>query len=123
MNRSLRRLLIALAVLAVIFGGLFGAAVLSGRSLVLIENRSDAPVDLSVETRTSGRFSWAGQLSPKQRVIRTARLTGDSLVAVCREADSIHRTSGGYVTGGWPHLVGVGVNGCDAMRVDARRLP
>ena len=123
MNRRLRRFLTAIVAAVVICGGLFAALVLSGYSLVVIQNRADTPIHLSVETRVPGQFSWTGELAGRQRVIRSARLTDNSFVAVCRNPGGIHRTSGGYVTRGWPHLIEIDVHSCETMVVEARTLP
>ena len=122
--KGLRRLLIALAVGALFLAALAAAVVLSGRSLIIVENRGDAPLDLSVETTHTGDFSWSGSLPAGARIIRTARFTaGGGVVAVCRNADGIHRTTGGYVTTGWPHRVDVVAKSCGAVRIDADTIP
>ncbi|KQW79599.1 hypothetical protein [Brevundimonas sp. Root1279] len=122
--KGVRRLLIALGVAALILIALGAGVVMSGRSLVIIENRGDAPVDLSIESTHAGDFAWSGSLAAKQRVIRTARFTADGgVVAVCRDVEAIHRTTGGYVTTGWPHRVDVVASNCGSVRIDAARVP
>lgn len=122
--KGLKRLLVALAVAALILIALGAAVVWSGRSLVIIENRGGERLELSVETTHPGDFAWSGSLEPGKRVIRTARFTADGgLVAVCRNADGIHRTTGGYVSAGWPHRVDVVAANCAALRIDAAKIP
>lgn len=118
------RLLISLGVAVVIVAALAAAVVMSGRSLVLIENRSDTPLSLTVQSTRSGDFSWTGSLPAGKRIVRTARFTADGgVVAICRDATGINRTTGGYVTPGWPHRVEVVAASCTALRVDADTIP
>ncbi|WP_332660096.1 hypothetical protein [Brevundimonas sp.] len=118
------RLLISLGVAVVIIGALAAAGIQSGRSLVLIENRSDTPLNLSVQSTHPGDFSWAGGLPAGKRIVRTARFTADgSVMAACRDTNGINRTTGGYVTPGWPHRVDVIAASCVALRVDADTIP
>lgn len=120
----MRRLLIALGIAVAILVALGAAVVMSGRSLVIIENRGEAPVALSVESTHAGDFAWSGSLGPKERLIRTARFTADGgVVAVCRDAEAIHRTTDGRVTRGWPHRVDVVATSCGSVRIDAARVP
>ena len=122
--KGLRPFLISLGIAAVIVAALAIAGFLSGRSLVVIENRSDTTLRLSVESTHPGDFSWTGSLPAGKRLVRTARFTADgSVVAVCRDEIGINRTTGGYVTPGAPHRVDVVAASCGALRVDADTIP
>ena len=121
--RLSRWLLIAGAAVLLILSSFAVAVMIRSDSLVVIENRGDEPVQLSVEMANPGPYSWAGRLAPRQRVFGTARFSDNSFIVVCRNADGIHRTTGGYVTNGAPQLVNITVAGCDAVRVDVEMLP
>jgi uncharacterized protein (DUF2249 family) len=115
--------LLALAVPILVFGAVAALVIASGRSLVVIHNRSGAPLNLSVETTRPGQFSWEGELDAGGRVIRTARFSENSFVVVCRDEAGIHRTRGGHVSSGAPHRVDIVANGCASLKVDAASLP
>lgn len=118
------RLLIGLVGAFLVLAAAAAAVVLSGRSLIIIENRGETSLTLSVETTHTGDFAWTGELGPGQRIIRTAEFTADGgVAAVCRDAGGINRTTGGYVTPGWPHRVDVVATSCTAIRVDADQIP
>ncbi|MFC7380201.1 hypothetical protein [Brevundimonas sp. GCM10030266] len=118
------RLLIALVGAVVLLGALAAGVVLSGRSLVIIDNRSEANLTLMVEATTPGDFSWSGGLKPGQRIYRLPQFTGDSSIrASCTDAGGVYRTTGGYVTGGWPHRVDVIAAGCASMRIETDMIP
>jgi hypothetical protein len=122
--KGLPRLLIALSGGLLVLAVVAGAVILSGRSLIVIENRGETTLNLSVETTHAGDFSWTGELEPGQRILRTAKFTADGgVVATCRDASGVNRTTGGYVTPGWPHRVDVTAASCTAIRVDADQLP
>ncbi|RZJ31973.1 MAG: hypothetical protein EON85_02510 [Brevundimonas sp.] len=119
-----RRLLIVLGGAVLFMGALAGGVVLSGRSLVIIDNRGQAPLTLEIETTHPGDFSWTGDVDAGERLFRVVRFSADGGVrAVCRDADGVHRTTGGFVTSGWPHRVDVIASGCATMRIEAERLP
>ena len=122
MNRKWR-LPVALGVTAAVVAGLAGAWGVSGRALVIIDNRSDAALNLSVETVNPGQFSWAGELAPRRRVIRTARFSDNSFVVVCRDAEGIYRQRGGYVTNGMLQRVDITAASCSSVRIDVRSIP
>lgn len=118
------RLLIALIGAAAFLGLLAGGVVWSGRSLVIIDNRGETALTLEVETVPPGDFRWAGELKPGQRLFRIAKFTGDrGLRAVCRDGDGVYRTTGGYVSAGWPHRVDVVASGCASIQIEADTLP
>ncbi|WP_420479342.1 hypothetical protein [Brevundimonas sp. FT23028] len=118
------RLLIALLGAATFLGVLAAGIVLSGRSLVILDNRSPATLALAVRSTTPGDFDWSGDLKPGRRVYRLARFTTDGgLRASCTDAEGVYRATGGYVTSGWPYRVDVVAAGCGAIRIDADRLP
>lgn len=122
--KGLRRLLITLGVAALILAALAGVVVLSGRSLLIIENRGATALTLSVETTHPGDFAWSGNLPAGKRLIGIPRFTASGgVVAVCHNADGINRTTGGYVTTGWPHRVDVVVTSCGAVRIYADTIP
>lgn len=118
-----RRALIALVVAVLVVAGLAIAVLQSKRSLIVIENRSDAMLNLSVETVNPSPFSWAGELAPGRRVIRTAHFSENSFVVVCRDADGIYRTRGGYVTSSMLQRVDIVADGCGAVLIDVRTIP
>jgi len=118
-----RRWLIALGVLGLIVAGLVAAVLFSGRSLVVIHNRSGGPLILSVETTNPGQFSWEGELEAGGRVIRTARFSDNSFLVVCRDEAGIHRTRGGYVTTGVAQRVDIVANGCPSVTIDVAAAP
>jgi hypothetical protein len=118
------RLLIAITGAVVLLGLLSAGVVLSGRSLVIIDNRGETALTLEVVSTVPGDFSWQGDLSAGQRVFRLAKFNASGAVrAVCEDDGGIHRTTGGYVTPGWPHRVDVVAAGCDAVRISAEQLP
>jgi len=117
------RLLIALGIAALIVFAAGLAVLKSERSLIIIENRSEAPLNLSVEMVNPGPFSWEGELAPKRRVIRTARLSDNSFVVVCRNPDGIFRQRGGYVTSGMVQRIDIVATSCGSMRIDVQAIP
>ena len=118
-----RRLLIALGVAVLILAGLAAAVFKSERSLIIIENRSMAPLTLSVEAVNSSQFSWTGELAPRRRVLKTARFSDNSFVVMCRDESGIHRTRGGYVASGLPQRIDIVAAGCAAVQIDVRTIP
>ncbi len=112
---------LGIAALIVLAGGL--AVLRSERSLIIIENRGEAPLNLSVQMVNPSPFSWAGELAPKRRVIRTARLADNSFVVVCRNADGIFRQRGGYVTNGVVQRIDIVAANCGSMRIDVQAIP
>ncbi len=119
-----RRLLIAVGGVAVFFALVAGAIILSGRSLVIIDNRSNAPLTLEVASTIEGDFAWSGELKAGQRLFRIVRFTADGGVrAICRDEDGVHRTTGGHVQPGWPYRLDVLASGCGSVRIEADRLP
>lgn len=117
------RLLIALGVTAAVVVGLAMAWAFSGRALVIIDNRSDTALNLSVETANAGQFSWAGELAPRRRVIRTARFSDNSFIIVCRDAEGIYRQRGGYITSRMLQRVDIVAASCSSVRIDVRSIP
>ena len=106
-----------------ILGSLAAVVMIRADSLIVIENRGDGPARLSVEMANPGAFGWTGELAPRQRVLRTARFSDNSFIVVCRNADGIHRSRGGYVTNGAPFLVNITVDGCEAIKIDVETMP
>ncbi len=121
--KRLRWLLIAVAAVLIILGTLAAVVMTRAESLIVIENRGDRPARLSVEMANPSPFGWTGDLAPRQRVLRTARFSDNSFIVVCRNADGIHRSRGGYVTSGAPFLVNITVDGCEAVRIDVKMAP
>ena len=121
--RRLRWPLIAVAAVLVILGFLAAAVMIRAESLIAIENRAARPVRISVDMANPGAFSWTGELASGQRVLRTARFSDNSFIVVCRNADGIHRSRGGYVTNGAPFLVNITVDGCEAIKIDVETMP
>lgn len=117
------RLLLSLGVAGLIVAGLAFAVLRSGYSLIIVENRSAAPLTLSVETTAASPLSWTGELAARGRVVRTGRLPDSSLLVVCRDEDGIHRTRGGFIVGGATYRIEIVAAGCDAVQIDARKLP
>jgi hypothetical protein len=118
-----RRLLIALGVAVLILAVLVTAWLVSERSLIIIENRSLAPLTLSVETVDAGQFSWTGELAPRRRVLKFARVPDDSFVVMCRDESGIHRTRGGHVAPGRPQRIDIVAASCGAVQIDVRTIP
>ncbi len=116
MNRA-TRWLIAGAVVAAALAALAVVILGSERSLVMIHNRSGAPLTLSVATVPAGQFAWEGELGPGERIMRIARFTDNSFVVVCRDEAGIHRTRGGYATN-VAQRVDIVANGCASVRID-----
>lgn len=117
------RLLIALGVAALIVAGLATAWIVSERSLIIIENRSTAPLTLSVETVDAGAFSWKGEVAPRRRVLKAARVPDHSFVVTCRDESGINRTRGGHVAPGRPQRVDIVAGSCAAIQIDVRTIP
>ncbi|CAN7231693.1 hypothetical protein [Brevundimonas sp. LjRoot202] len=121
--RKLRWLLVAVAVAVTGVVVAAGSLVVSERSLIIIENRSNSAVELSIGMANPGQFSWAGRLRPGERVIRTSRFSDNSFVTACRDETGVHQSEGGYVTNGWPQRIDIVVDGCPAVSVDVETLP
>ena len=117
------RLLLALGVAVLIVAGLATAWVVSGRSLIVIENRSTAPLTLSVATVDAGLFSWTGEVAPRSRVLKAARVSDSSFVVTCRDESGINRTRGGHVVPGRPQRVDIVAGSCAAIQIDVRTIP
>ena len=113
-----KRWLIAAAVVLLALAALTAVILKAERSLVVIHNRSDAPLRLSVETTSAGQFAWEGELAPGERVVRVARFSDNSFLVVCRDEVGVHRTRGGYVTNGMTQRVDVVAEGCASVRID-----
>jgi hypothetical protein len=121
--KRLRWLLVAAAVLVTLLIGAIVALVLSERSLIIIQNRGETPVELSIETTNPSSFSWSGSLQPGERVFRTSRFSDNSFQTVCRDETGTRRSGGGYVTNGVPQRIDIVVDGCEAVSVDVETMP
>ncbi len=116
--RRRRRWLVAAAVVLLTLAALTAFILRGERSMVVIHNRSDRPLSLSVETTNPGQFAWQGELAPGARVFRIARLSDNSFLVVCRDEAGIHRIRGGYVTNGMAQKVDIVASGCATVRID-----
>lgn len=122
--KRLPRLLIALGGALLVVAAAAVAVILSGYSLIVVENRGETPLTLSVEATHAGDFAWTGEIGGGGRTIRVAKFTADGGIrAACSDANGINRTTGGYVTTGWPHRVDVVAASCTEIRVDADLFP
>lgn len=118
------RLLIAVIGAVAFLGVLAAGVVVSGRSLVIIDNRSEAALSLTVDSTTRGDFRWSGELKPRQRLFRLARFTADGgMSAVCRDAEGVYRSTGGHVAPGRPYRVDVVAASCASVRIEADTVP